>query len=72
MEFENNLFLVLEKVQATTDLFPEDFDVQNECGIARTLRRSVTAHARNMGVLIDLIKAINRWCQEANTATGAP
>jgi hypothetical protein len=64
--------MVLEKVQATTDLFPEDFDVQNKCGIARTLRCSVTPHAQNMGVSIDLIKAINQWCQEANTAMGNP
>jgi hypothetical protein len=69
MEFENNFFMVLEKVQGTTDLFKEDFDIPNECGIARTLLRSVTAHAQHMGVLIDLIKAINCWCQEANTAT---
>jgi hypothetical protein len=72
MEFENDFFLILENVQATTNLFPEDFDVQNECGIARTLRWSVTAYAQNMGVSIDSIKAINRWRQEANTATGAP
>jgi hypothetical protein len=62
--------MVLEKVQATTNLFADDFDVQNKYGIAQTLRRSVTAHARNMGVSIDLIKAINRWRQEAKSATG--
>jgi hypothetical protein len=46
MEFENDFFMVLEKVQATSELFDEGFDVRNECGIARTLQRSVTAHAR--------------------------
>ena len=72
MEFENDFFTVLEKVQATTDLFPEGFEIRDECGIARSLRRSVTAHARNMGVHTDLIKAINRWRQEANSTTGNP
>jgi hypothetical protein len=73
MEFENDIFTVLEKVQSTTELFPLEFVIRGECGIARSLRRSVTgAHARNMGVSIDLIKAINRWRQEANSETGNP
>jgi hypothetical protein len=72
MEFENDFFTILEKVQATTELIPDDFVIRDECGIARTLRRSVTAHARNMGVSIDLIKAVNRWRQEANSSTGNP
>jgi hypothetical protein len=72
MEFEDDFFTVLEKVQATTELFPADFVIRDECGIARSLRRSVTAHARNMGVSIDLVKAINRWRQEANSGTGNP
>jgi hypothetical protein len=72
MEFENDFFTVLEKVQATTGLIDDDFVIRDECGIARTIRRSVTAHARNMGVSINLIKAINRWRQEANSATGNP
>jgi hypothetical protein len=72
MEFENDFFTILEKVQATTDLIPNDFVIRDECGIARTLRRSVTAHARNMGVSIDLIKAVNCWRQEANWSTGNP
>jgi hypothetical protein len=72
MEFENDFFTILEKVQATTDLIPDDFVIRDECGIARTIRRSVTAHARNMGVSIDLIKAVNRWRQEANSSTGNP
>jgi hypothetical protein len=72
MEFENDSFTILEKVQATTDLIPDDFVIRDECGIARTIRCSVTAHARNMGVSIDLIKAVNRWPQEANSSTGNP
>jgi hypothetical protein len=72
MEFENDFFTVLEKIQATTDLFPDEFVIRDECGTGRSLRRSVTAHARNMGVHIDLIKTINCWRQEANSTTGNP
>jgi hypothetical protein len=66
MEFENVFFSILEKVHATTDLIPDDFVMRDDCEIARTIRRSATAHAINMGVSIDLIKAVNRWRQEAD------
>jgi hypothetical protein len=36
-EFEDGFFTVLEKVQATMDLFPDNLVIQDECGIARTL-----------------------------------
>ena len=72
MEFENDFFTILERVQATTDLILDDFVIRDECGIARTIWPSVTVHARNMGVSIDLIKAVNRWRQEANLSTGNP
>jgi hypothetical protein len=71
-EFENDFFTVLEKVQATTELFQEDLVIRDECGISRTLRRSVTAHARNMQIAIELIKAINRWRVEDASATDNP
>jgi hypothetical protein len=41
-------------------------------GIARSIRRGVTAHTRNMDVSIDLLKAVNRWRKEANSQTGNP
>jgi hypothetical protein len=59
-EFENDFFTVLEKVQATTELFPQEIVIRDECGIARMVRRTLTAHARNMGIDIELLKAINR------------
>jgi hypothetical protein len=71
-EFEDNFFTVLEKVQATTELMPRDMEIRDECGIARSLRRSVMAHARNMDIPIELIKAINRWRSEASSETNAP
>jgi hypothetical protein len=71
-EFENDFFTVLEKVQAATNLFPEDVEIRDECGIARTLRRTVTAHARNMGIDVELIKAINRWRSEFSSKTDNP
>jgi hypothetical protein len=60
-EFENDFFTVLERVQAVTTLFPAGIVVRDECGISRSLRRTLTAHARNMGIDINLLKAINRW-----------
>jgi hypothetical protein len=53
-------------------LFQEDLVIRDECGISRTLRRSVTAHARNMQIAIELIKAINRWRVEDASATDNP
>jgi hypothetical protein len=43
-EFENNFFTLLEKVQATIYLFPEDYVIRDECRIARTIQRTLTAH----------------------------
>jgi hypothetical protein len=60
-EYANDFFTVLEKVQATTDFIPADLVIRDECGISRTIRRSLTAHARNMDISPDLINAINRW-----------
>jgi hypothetical protein len=71
-EFENDFFTVLEKVQATSNLFPEGIDIRDECGIARTIRRTVTAHARNMGIHRDVLNANNRWRAEFGSKTGNP
>ena len=71
-ELANNFFTALEKVQATTDLMPADLVIQDECGILRTIRRSLTAHARNMNISSDLVNAINRWRKEASSNTGNP
>jgi hypothetical protein len=71
-EFELDFFTVLEKVQTTTDLFPADLLISEECGIGRSLRRTVTAHARNMGIDSDIVSANNRWRTERGSKTGAP
>ncbi len=71
-EFESDIFSVLEKVQAVTNLFPEDLVIRDECGIARTMRRMLTAHARNMGISTELLKARNRWRSEFGSRTGNP
>jgi hypothetical protein len=47
MEFENDFFTVLEKVQTNTDLIPDDFVIRDECGIARKIRRSGTQAGRD-------------------------
>jgi hypothetical protein len=59
MEYEHDFFMVIEKVQSTSDLIADDVDVTEAYGILLSLQRSVTAHARNMGVPEDLINAIN-------------
>jgi hypothetical protein len=63
-EFENNFITVLEKVEATTNLFPKDLVTRDECGIARTIRRTLTALAQNMGISTELLKATNMWRSE--------
>jgi hypothetical protein len=72
MEFEDDFFRVLERVQATTDFVPKDICVRDEFGISRSIRRSVTAHARNLQVDRELLEAIARWGKEANTRIGVP
>jgi hypothetical protein len=72
MEFEDDFFRVLERVQATTDFVPEDICVRDEFGISRSIRRSVTAHARNLQVDRELLETIARWGKEANTRIGVP
>lgn len=72
MEYEEDFFILLERVQSSTEFIPQDLVVRDAFGLSRSLRRGVTAHARNMRLGTDLINAINRWGREANTLTGAP
>lgn len=72
MEFEDDFCLILEKVQASTDLIEPEVDVRDKYGILRSLRRGLTAHARNMEVPENLLKTINRWRTEAESASGNP
>lgn len=71
-EFEDDFYTVLEKVQVTTSLIEADIDVRESFGISRSLRRGVTAHARNMEVPVELLNAVNRWRTEATSVTGNP
>jgi hypothetical protein len=72
LEFEEDFFVVLEKVQATTSLIPREIDVRAEYGISRSTWRGVMAHARNMEVPAELVNAVNRWRAESKSATGNP
>ena len=72
LEFEEDFLKILERIQATTDLIPNDMDVRDAFGISRSTRRGVTAHARNMDVKTELINAINRWRKESNSSTENP
>jgi hypothetical protein len=58
---EDGVMLILETIQATTDLIDDNIDVREKYSLERSFRRGVSANARNMSVDEDLIKAVNRW-----------
>jgi hypothetical protein len=70
VEYADDFFRIIEKVQATTDLIDNEVCVRDEYGEERTLRRSATAHAKNMGVSDDVVHANNRWRMEHNSRVG--
>jgi hypothetical protein len=67
-EYEDDFFSVLERVQSNTDTIENDVDLREEGGILCTTRRGLTAHALNMNIDTDLLKAINRWQSETQSA----
>jgi hypothetical protein len=69
-EYEDDFFTVLERVQSTTNVIENDVDLREEGGILRTTRRGLSAHALNMGIDTNLLKAINRWRSETQSAAG--
>jgi hypothetical protein len=71
-EFEDDFYRVIERVQDTSDLIAPEVDVRNEYGLPRTIRRTTTAHARNLRLPKDLLNAIHHWGKEINAATGVP
>ena len=68
MEFQDDFFRYIERVQANTELIQDEVDVREDYGIMRTLRRGVTEHARNMDVPKELVDVINRWRTEMNSS----
>jgi hypothetical protein len=71
MEFEDDFYTVLERVQEATDLISKEICVREVYGLSRSLRRGVTAHSKNMRIdKEELCDAINRWGKEANTKLG--
>jgi hypothetical protein len=71
-EFEDDFYRVIERIQDTTELIPPEVDVRNEYALPQTIRRTATAHARNMRLSPDLLNAIHRWGKEMNATTGVP
>jgi hypothetical protein len=67
-EWEDDFMTLLEQVQASTELNDDDVVMRDVFGICRTTRRGATAHARNMQVDEDLIKAVNRWAKDGAVA----
>jgi hypothetical protein len=72
VEFQNDFYGYLEKVQATTGLISDEMDVRDAYGLRRSTRRGVTAHAKVMHVDSDVIKAVHRWEKELNSRSGFP
>ena len=70
IEFQDDFYHYLELVQFNTALIHEDVIVREEFGILRSLRRGVTAHARNMDVPRELVEAMNCWRTEKNAKSG--
>jgi hypothetical protein len=64
-EWENDFMAILELIQSTTEFIDNEIDVRDKYGLGRSIRRGATAHARNMEVDEDLIKAVQRWNKES-------
>lgn len=58
-EFSVDFFRVFQEIQATTDFIDKDIDITETFGMARSLRRGFTTHARNMRISLDDIRAMN-------------
>lgn len=69
-EYENDFFAILRKVQNSTLLIDREMEVASSYGTLRSLRRGMTAHARNMNVTKDELQTFNRWNKEMNAKTG--
>jgi hypothetical protein len=63
-EMTDDVMTMLEQVQARTEHIEDDVEVREKYGLERSLRRGVSAHAPNMGVDKDLIKAVNLWAKD--------
>jgi hypothetical protein len=71
MEFKEDFYRVLERVQDTTDLISQEICVRDKFGLSsRSLRWGVTGHSKNMRIDKELRDAINCWGKEANTKLG--
>ena len=75
-DIEENFFSTLEEYAGSqentvTKLIPETLNIREECGLWRSLRRGVTAHAINQKVDPLLIHQINHWRTEMNNQAGS-
>jgi hypothetical protein len=69
-EFENDFFVLLERVQAHTPHIDNEMDVRDAYGIMRSSQRGLTSHSKNMGIPEEDLKAFNRWQSEIETGNG--
>jgi hypothetical protein len=72
-KFADGFYTCLEHVQTTRpELIDREVDVWEDYGVSRSCRRGVTTHARNVGILPDVIQANNRWRSEESARGGRP
>ena len=72
-KFADGFYTCLEHVQTTRpELIDREVDVREDYGVSRSCRRGVTTHARNVGILPDVIQANNRWRSEESARGGRP
>ena len=59
LEYENDLFTVIEAILDRIELIEDTIDASNVYGIFRSLFRGITVHIRNVEVPIKTINVIN-------------
>jgi hypothetical protein len=70
MEFENDLFKVIEKSQAATGLIADETCIGDEYRMDQLTRQTATIQTKNMKVPDDVINANNWWRRDAVNGTG--
>lgn len=64
-EFESDFVTVLEEVKGRSNFIGEDVVIADEFGLAHSLCRGFTIHARNMRISNEDIQLMNWWRAEA-------
>jgi hypothetical protein len=60
LEFQDESYAYLEKVQVTTTYIGNEIDVRDMYGLGCSSRQGVTAHVKVMEVSSDVVRAVHR------------